>query len=202
MRIGNRYYLVNGEEVILDGIIEGETRKYIVTPYYYGTAMSVNCYSGEHTEVEMDYEHEGFQITVNEIFEKPPVQKIEAKYKAIADKVLLATEGLALIEKDKNRLSLELRRYKHEIEKMSETAELAKKHHEDLEQIREEINRKKGELNSIKDGISNLSQEKRDKELAYLKKRDFKLTCLENGGVDNWEWYGESLEDYFKEYDE
>ena len=31
----------------------------------------------------------------------------------------------------------------------------------------------------------------------HLVDRDFKLTCLENGGVDNWEWYSESLEDYF-----
>jgi len=28
--------------------------------------------------------------------------------------------------------------------------------------------------------------------------RNEKLTALENGGVDNWEWYGESLKNYFK----
>lgn len=34
----------------------------------------------------------------------------------------------------------------------------------------------------------------------HLKERDFMLTCLEDGGVDNWEWYSESLEPYWKRY--
>jgi hypothetical protein len=34
-------------------------------------------------------------------------------------------------------------------------------------------------------------------EYNRLVDRDFKLTCLENGGVDNWEWYDEALEDYY-----
>jgi hypothetical protein len=32
--------------------------------------------------------------------------------------------------------------------------------------------------------------------------RDFKLACLERGGVDNWEWYGESLQPYWSEQEE
>ena len=28
---------------------------------------------------------------------------------------------------------------------------------------------------------------------------DLKFTALENGGVDNWEWYGESINDFLKE---
>lgn len=28
---------------------------------------------------------------------------------------------------------------------------------------------------------------------------DLKLAALENGGVDNWEWYGESIGDFLKE---
>ena len=30
----------------------------------------------------------------------------------------------------------------------------------------------------------------------YLIKRDAELTALEDGGVDNWSWYGEAMEDY------
>ena len=30
-------------------------------------------------------------------------------------------------------------------------------------------------------------------EYEYLKGRDDELQLLENGGVDNWEWYGEAL---------
>lgn len=37
------------------------------------------------------------------------------------------------------------------------------------------------------------------KEHDRLQDRDFKLRCLENGGVDNWEWYGDSLEPYWAE---
>ena len=29
-----------------------------------------------------------------------------------------------------------------------------------------------------------------------------KLQALEAGGVDNWEWYSESLKDWFKEQDD
>jgi len=36
------------------------------------------------------------------------------------------------------------------------------------------------------------------KELDELYDRDFKLNCLENGGVDNWQWYSESLEEYWE----
>lgn len=28
---------------------------------------------------------------------------------------------------------------------------------------------------------------------------DLKLAALESGGVDNWEWYGESISDFLKE---
>lgn len=38
------------------------------------------------------------------------------------------------------------------------------------------------------------------KQYDRLLKRDFKLECLEAGGVDNWEWYSESLEDYIEKY--
>jgi len=37
--------------------------------------------------------------------------------------------------------------------------------------------------------------------LDFLEDRDEMLTALEHGGVDNWEWYGESLTKYNKEKD-
>lgn len=36
----------------------------------------------------------------------------------------------------------------------------------------------------------------------YLCERDEKLSALEMGGVDNWEWYGESLANYFEKEEE
>jgi len=40
--------------------------------------------------------------------------------------------------------------------------------------------------------------------IAELERAEEKLAALEAGGVDNWEWYGESLKGYFKkeEYNE
>lgn len=37
------------------------------------------------------------------------------------------------------------------------------------------------------------------KELKELKRAKAKLDALEAGGVDNWEWYGESLKEFRKE---
>lgn len=36
-------------------------------------------------------------------------------------------------------------------------------------------------------------------EYQRLLDRDFMLDCLEAGGVDNWDWYDESLKDYYAE---
>lgn len=40
-----------------------------------------------------------------------------------------------------------------------------------------------------------ISQDKYDK----MQRQIAKLEALEAGGVDNWEWYGESLKDWFAE---
>lgn len=34
--------------------------------------------------------------------------------------------------------------------------------------------------------------------LKKLEDIELKMQCLESGGVDNWEWYGESLKEYNK----
>lgn len=40
-----------------------------------------------------------------------------------------------------------------------------------------------------------------DKDTLYdLLESDFKYWALENGGVDNWEWYGDSLDDAIESY--
>jgi hypothetical protein len=40
------------------------------------------------------------------------------------------------------------------------------------------------------------------KNIKNLEDRAWKLQCLENGGVDNWEWYGDSLKEYYSEDDD
>lgn len=43
------------------------------------------------------------------------------------------------------------------------------------------------------------SVEVNTKYLAELERNNRKLKALEQGGVDNWEWYSESLKNFFKE---
>lgn len=40
----------------------------------------------------------------------------------------------------------------------------------------------------------------KESELLELLKARLRLAALENGGVDNWEWYGDSLCDYLRNY--
>ena len=51
--------------------------------------------------------------------------------------------------------------------------------------------------NGIK--IQDLNKTISKKEYEELLDRDRKSTALEHGGVDNWEWYGESLSQYYDE---
>lgn len=37
-----------------------------------------------------------------------------------------------------------------------------------------------------------------ENELLDLLENSNKLQALENGGVDNWDWYGDSIRDYFE----
>ena len=40
----------------------------------------------------------------------------------------------------------------------------------------------------------------KESELLELLEANLRLAALDNGGVDNWEWYGDSLCDYLRNY--
>ena len=69
------------------------------------------------------------------------------------------------------------------------------------EQVKSKINKSVSQLinavtgNNIK--VKNTKNIITKEEYDELIHRDEILTALENGGVDNWEWYGESLSNYF-----
>ena len=65
---------------------------------------------------------------------------------------------------------------------------LKKRNQKDLEQI-EKDKQTEEQIEKLKTKIK-LDQKDIDK-----------LNALENGGVDNWEWYGEALSEWFKKYD-
>ncbi len=48
--------------------------------------------------------------------------------------------------------------------------------------------------------LTNDDIQKLIKELKHLRQRDDMLSGLEGGGVDNWDWYSESLKDYYRKY--
>lgn len=37
--------------------------------------------------------------------------------------------------------------------------------------------------------------------LDQMEEDQFYIECLHSGGVDNWEWYGESLQPYYEKYE-
>lgn len=44
--------------------------------------------------------------------------------------------------------------------------------------------------------------EELEKKIKRLEDRSFKLSCLENAGVDNWDGYSYAMEEYHKEEEE
>lgn len=50
-------------------------------------------------------------------------------------------------------------------------------------------------LNGEENGMSDEFRKKLEARLEFLERRDNELSALEAGGVDNWEWYSESLRD-------
>jgi hypothetical protein len=65
-------------------------------------------------------------------------------------------------------------------------------------QVKSKINNSISELiNAITGNGINTKNTISKEEYDELIHRDEILTALENGGVDNWEWYGESLSNYF-----
>lgn len=45
-------------------------------------------------------------------------------------------------------------------------------------------------------------QAKAEAVIKQAEKDAFFIECLEAGGVDNWEWYSDSLEPYWERYDD
>ena len=41
-----------------------------------------------------------------------------------------------------------------------------------------------------------------EEELRDLLDAYYRLTALEHGGVDSWDWYSDSMEDFIKSYNE
>ena len=221
-------YLENGQEVILDEVLTNEKgkTKYLVTPIFCGEAFRVSGAGGYHHEISVEYEHEAPQIIVDKIFEEAPTEKIDKK---ILDKekelkqINASIGALALVitelKAKELKLNSEIKSNEFTIAQKEQlislkNAEIENKENE-IEELNNSLYEKKMKLKKIEEKVAyiaikavslkdepDLEISLKDEDYEYLQKRDFKLKCLENGGVDNWEWYGESLTEYFEKYGE
>lgn len=60
--------------------------------------------------------------------------------------------------------------------------------------LKDKIEELKGEADRIAEEYDRIIDEK-DQKIAELEQRDTILTALENGGVDNWEYYDDAMKE-------
>jgi hypothetical protein len=210
-KIGNYYYIENGQVVYLNNTAtdaHGNT-VFVVTPFFEGETMAVSGDGGRHSEYTARYEHEGKEMLVNDIFDSEPLEKLGARYKEklkdihhIGLSVGILTSELSSCEKVKSKLRIDIDGLKklHEVEHRE-----YKENKEILENLKEDVAEKRQKLSELEDSIADLKNEDvstliSKTEIMRLNKRDYKLNCLEAGGVDNWEWFDESLKDFRERY--
>ena len=199
--IGKSCFLENGEVVVLDNCARTNAGQevFLVIPIYVGEAMSADCNGGSHNEILTNYEHKGAAILVSNIFKYPPaIKRLEALSMAIA-----------ALSAEQQKRSAECKRIKKLITVEKATLEFAKsdakKNAEKVKSLLTEIEHKRAELSEHEDSIAALTNKENavlisKKELSDLNKSSFMLNCLRSGGVDNWEWYDESMKDFHERY--
>jgi hypothetical protein len=213
LKKNNYYYLENGQCVVLNEFATTADGRdvFMVTPFYEGEAISANGDSGYHSEITVPYEHEGEEILVAALFEKAPTAKLCSHYAAKVKEIELLSLAIGELKlrvqdmnKDKNAANL----FRKDAIKQCETEKkILESLYSDHEKINDDISKGRQKLSELEDSIAGIAISQADgmtttsiRDLQELRKREFKLTCLENGGVDNWEWYGESLKDYRDRY--
>lgn len=204
--IGKCYYNSFGEQVLLDEVVttkDGKA-KYIVTPLYEGEAIEMVCYGDSPTERVIPYEEQGEQRIVAAIYEDEPVAKLGEKAKAAAVRLEAIATTVGLLkesEKELKRSTVKLLKEEKEHAAHAEAAKSKKEAAEKaLAKVLEQVDNARQRLSELEDAAEAHEMGDLNNELARLRKREFELKCLEAGGVDDWEWYGDSLEDYRKRY--
>lgn len=212
---GSYYFNGYGEQVMLDEVVENQEGvvKYLVTPIYEGEALDsyLDPGGGGYSEGAVPYEHHGEQRLVNAIFAKEPNPKFGGEYKAaIADleKMAIFIGGLKKEGDELAKKSLALLKTNDDLAKQAAALEerVAARSNE-LDELREKCDSKRQQLSEMEDSIGSFDGNEdivtiKASELKRLRKDEFELVCLRAGGVANWDWYSDSLEDYRKRYPE
>lgn len=124
------------------------------------------------------------------------VDKIKGNKDVLNGLIDIVAENKSLIKEQEKHLQKnkdEITRCDNIVENRKSLTEIVIK---DYDKLKSDIKELESQKNLIVVGS--------DVEIDYseyekLLKRDEKLTALENGGVDNWEWYSESLKNYFED---
>jgi hypothetical protein len=213
---GSYYYLEDGTTVNLNecAFTNAGEPVFLVAPFYEGEAMSCNGDGGTHNEVSIPYEHEGEATLVKAIFKKAPTKKLGEKYAAKAKQVeeLALTIGFLIAKmkeytRVKGKLQGETEALKktndEHILKVNEQSELLKKIRVSIVD-RSILNKKLEDMVAKKTPveIGGSSRSITEAEYKRLQKISFMMDCLEASGIDNWQWYDESMKAYHKEYPE
>jgi chromosome segregation ATPase len=214
IKIGGYYYLENGQCVILDTCATTEEDKpaFLVTPFYEGETMKVNGNGGTHNEITAEYEHEGEPTLVTAVFENAPMKKLDEQYKEGVNKIEALSLTAGILKMNINKMKADKMLFERETKDTTKVFEKVKekvyKMKEELFDLEERRVKKKNKLSELEDSISDMGPANPDSEnvlltrgeLQRLNKRDFELHCLEEGGIDNWERYSESLNKFKERY--
>jgi hypothetical protein len=204
------YYTRRGEVVVLHDWAEGQNGPmFVVTKFYEGEAMEGALHPSGHTELTMPYEVDGEKEIVNEIFKEAPIFVIDEECKKESEKVLALTRSIGFLSESIDNLKSDERKLERGI-KESEKSFLQSQDKlnnilSSIEKASEKLDGKTRQISEAEDRLGDLVTETgtvniNKDELGDLRKDSFKLQCLDAGGVDNWEWYDESLKEFRNRY--
>lgn len=205
------YYSRLGEQLLLEDWAEGQQGPiYLVSRFYEGEAMEAQLYPSGHTEITVPYEHTSEIVEpVKEIFKNKPIFLVDEEYKKEAEKVLELSRSIGFLRDVIDNLKKEERSLRLATESATKSFEINKLKLDELlekvEEAKESLDEYTHKISDAEDRLGDLTATDNNvmvdrEELGQLRKDSFKLTCLENGGVDNWEWYCDSLKDYYERY--
>jgi len=213
VKINDCCYLANGEEVYINesAITDDGKAVFLVTPIFEGETMQASGDGGYHHEISIPYEHAGEETLVNAIFKHPPTKKLSEKYKSKLGEITALSVTILNLTKEKKELLRSYEQYKSFIDAENVRFEKIKletqKANGDLDVLIEQIKEKKLAVSILEDSEASFINDSdlvsiSKEELSKLNKISFKMQCLEAGGIDNWDWYDESLTDFRERYPE
>lgn len=189
------YFLLDGTVVVLDDymVCSDGTFKFLVRPKFAGETIGISGEGGYHHEFNIEYEEYGSQTIVDKIFDSYRKTKFFTEKEELLKETIALKKECQQLSKEKTLLTKDL----EELKQLYIDFDNDKKLHTELIQKVTTLGKKLQELEkeiTIKTEANSIIADQ--KKIKYLLKRDEKLTLLENGGVDNWEWYEESLKEF------